>query len=119
MRGLGLGMADHGLTHIESAHRREPIRNAEDAQIAASELYWEFWENWDWESGEDPLESTAFRELHAQEIVIALADFDCRVATDFDARERAARFADEEAFVEAHQQEFEALRLAVESGRVP
>ena len=113
-------MADHGVALMVSADVDPvPIRRPLDAQGAAGQLYFGFWDEWDWESGEDPLASAAFRELHAQEIAIALADFDCRAATDFDARERAARFAAEEAFIEAHHQDFEALRLAVESGRVP
>jgi len=53
-------------------------------------------------------------ELQQREIDVALADFDCRVAVDFENRDNARRWATETQFVADHRPALEALRDTVE-----
>jgi len=57
---------------------------------------------------------TAASELHEREIELALADFDCRAAVDYEAREQQRRWAAEAQFVADHRPALEALRNTVE-----
>jgi len=85
-----------------------------DAQNLVQERSSAFWDDWTWEErghpDRDP-EMIAIREL---EIELALADFDCRAETDFDARQAAHRLELETQFVNDHRAALEALRAAAE-----
>jgi len=63
------------------------------------------------QSGELAPELTELRE---KEIDLALADFDCRQSTNYDAREAARITEAETQFLNDHRQELEALRDAIE-----
>jgi len=52
--------------------------------------------------------------LRERELEIALADFDCRVASDFSARQEARRIEIETQFVDDHHAALTALRAAAE-----
>lgn len=72
---------------------------------------------WDFETdGPDPTRSPQMDALREQEIAIALADLDCRIAVDFRARQIAHRITAESEFYNDHITEFQALRAAVELG---
>jgi len=52
--------------------------------------------------------------MREREIDMALADFDCRVAVDYDARQAAVVNETETQFVNDHRSALEALRSAFE-----
>ena len=60
-----------------------------------------------------PEEHAALTEL---EITTALADFDCRVATNFQARQDERRIAAETQFIQDHRHDLAALQSAMEQG---
>jgi len=66
--------------------------------------------NWPPAPGEHP----ALDEFRRREIDTALADLQCRQATDYDARQADAIVAAETQFVTDHRADFEALRSAIE-----
>jgi len=73
---------------------------------------------WNWDIGEpSPANNEELANLQQFEIEIALADFDCRTATNFQSRHNAALFAAEAQFVSDHQAALRALRDAVEQRR--
>ena len=61
-----------------------------------------------------PANQPEIAALFEREIETALADLDCRIATNWDARQQAAVFELEAQFVTDHQAQFNALRAAVE-----
>ena len=65
-----------------------------------------------------PANSPEMAALQEREIELALADFDCRVATDFATKLEAHRIATETQFVSDHREELAALRHAAELGTV-
>ena len=79
-----------------------------DAREFANERKAEFDLSYD---GTDTPERQRLRE---QLVELALADFDCRIATDFDGHQTERRIAAETRFVNDHRTELEALRSAVE-----
>ena len=61
-----------------------------------------------------PANHPAWAELHDREIPLALADLDCREATNFTARQDARTFEFEAQFLNDHRAAFNALRDAAE-----
>jgi len=89
---------------------------AQSIWVQASEIQ----SNWDFEvDGSDPTRSPEMISLREYEIILALADLDCRISTDFNARQEQERIATETIFFNDHINEFQALRLAVELGELP
>lgn len=87
-------------------------------QQDANNLFWEwmneFWADWDWETKGDPQGSPGYVALGEREVDIALADLDCRVATNYLERQDDIRLDLEYQFVSDHRIELEALRAAAE-----
>jgi len=61
-----------------------------------------------------PANQPEIAALFEREVETALADLDCRIATNYDARQQAAIFESEAQFVADHQSQFNALRAAAE-----
>lgn len=55
--------------------------------------------------------------LHEREVELALADLDCREDLDYRAKYDKAQFAAEEAFIEDHKAELDAMKAAAEQAR--
>lgn len=88
-------------------------------QSDAQQTFWneltEFWNNWDWNRGEPTLDnSPELAEMHQREIDLALADFDCRLSTNFQARQDEATTAAEQQFINDNRAALESLRAAAE-----
>jgi hypothetical protein len=93
------------------------LRQQRDAQTSFFADYTQpFMDSWDINSNLRPQQSDGWQALAEPEIVLALADLDCREATDYRNRYREIQFAAEEQFIADHQAEFDALRAAVEQG---
>lgn len=84
-----------------------------DAQMSFNEELNEYYENITEWIEDDP----ALAELGEHEIEIALADLECREATDFRAEYAKVQFAMEEQFIADHRAELDALKAAAEQGR--
>jgi len=89
-----------------------------DPAQAISEAWTEWhmsldWENWD---GRSPMATNdpELAALQEREIEMALADFDCRVVVNFDARQAARQLEAETQFYHDHQAELKALQSAAE-----
>jgi len=105
-------MADAGHPGFE--HRYDARNSIQTEQN-------EFWNNFDWESWDDgiggmpnPSDFPELAELGEREIELALADLDCRVTVDLQARNLAHQIAAETQFFNDHRAELEALRSAIE-----
>jgi len=92
-----------------------------DASESISNAYLEWnnaqdWENWDWATNGDPNSTNTpeLAALAAREVEVALADFDCRVSTDFEFRMQERRAAAEDSFFNDNHSAFRALRDAAE-----
>jgi len=76
------------------------------------------WDNWDDSLGYPSAANyPALAELADRETELALADFDCRATTNFDARRSAFQVDAEKQFVSDHKAELNALQAAVEQNR--
>jgi len=99
-------MADAGYVGLE---------HVSDAQTRFFEDYYNpFWDNWDWETSDQPYHSPELAELQEHEIEMALADLDCREKVNFQARQDQARYDAEAQFVADNRSALEALRSAME-----
>jgi len=70
--------------------------------------------HWDYSRDLNTANSPELAELHNREIDIALADFDCRVSVNHQARKDAHETAAELQFIEDYRPAFNALRAAAE-----
>jgi len=110
-REWALCMANAG--HPEFNRQHEPEEYFWSIINATREESWA--DGWDWELGSpNPYNSPVLAAFHEREVSTALADFNCRQAVDFDARQNEHRLAMETQFVNDHRSELAALRDAVE-----
>lgn len=74
----------------------------------------EIQDNWDWTTQGQWFGSLSWREFRDRELELALADLECRTATNFAARENARQIEVETQFVEDNRAALDALRTAAE-----
>ncbi len=87
-----------------------------DASGSISEAYNAAWTGADG-SPVDHLDEATVAQLSKTEIDTALADLDCRTSTGYADRTRAAQWAAEQAFVDAHRSELDAAKAAAAQAR--
>jgi hypothetical protein len=88
-----------------------------DARAAFWQKYYAFLLTWDTSSGLELTAGAEYRGLAEQEVTIALADLDCREATNYRAEYRRLQIAAEARFVADHRTELEAFKRAAQQAQ--
>lgn len=116
-------MADAGHPGLTGSHELSSSLWDEWRAVQMWDVHEEIVENWDWDAEPmgptdmpeaDPAEIAAFGE---REIALAVADFDCRRAVDFDAVQQDVNHDHQQRFVDQHRDELEAWAAHAEARR--
>lgn len=92
------------------------LQKQSDASASISDAYDAAWSQTDSSSAHE-IDAEAASRLSKTEIDTALADFDCRAKTDYQARALKAQFSAEEAFIVDHKADLEAAKAAAAQAR--